>query len=52
MSPSRRIPARVLGFILVCLMLWRSHLGPFIERHEQFGQLLKTAATTPSGHRT
>jgi hypothetical protein len=33
-------------------MLWMSHLGPFIERHEQLGQLLRRASRTRSARKS
>ena len=40
------------GYSCLPNMLWRSHLGPFIERHKQLGQLLKRASTTRSAKKS
>jgi hypothetical protein len=40
------------GYSCLPDILWRSHLGPFIERHEQLGQLLKIASTTRSAKKS
>jgi hypothetical protein len=42
----------IYGYSCLPNMLWRSHLGPFIERHEQLGQLLKRASTTRSAKKS
>jgi hypothetical protein len=41
----------VNGYFCLPDMLWRSQLGPFIERQEQLAQLLKKASTTRSAKR-
>jgi len=38
----------VNGYFCLPDMLWRSQLGPFIERQEQLARLLKRASTTRS----
>ena len=40
------------GYSCLPNVLWRSHLGPFIERHEQLGELLRRASRTRSAKRS
>jgi hypothetical protein len=42
----------VNGYSCLPDMLWRSQLGPFIERQEQLAQLLKKASTTRSAKKS
>jgi hypothetical protein len=42
----------VNGYSCLPDMLWRSQLGPFIERQQQLGQLLRKASTTRSAKKS
>lgn len=42
----------VYGFACLPDVLWKSRLGPFIERHHELGQLLREASRTRSAKRS
>jgi hypothetical protein len=43
---------RIHGYSCLPNVLWRSHLGPFIERHGQLGDLLRRASRTRSAKKS
>jgi hypothetical protein len=43
---------RIHGYSCLPNVLWRSHLGPFIERHGQLSELLRQASRTRSAKKS